>query len=374
MKRIFVSSFAFAVVFSGAARAQAQTPAPAQSSSAAVTWGGPPPAPSASAAPSSAVPASPDTPPGGAAAGAPANADASKVPQNQPVPANSTTRQEDLKPHPLEPVPEGNVRFEADPVGDGAVLTALAGFDVLSELVLSTGEVRPQQIDGNFDTQSLLSIDRGAISQNPDANAATLSNVGLYTAVGFAVLDPILTTFRNGKEAALVDAIMYAESIAFAVGATDIAKVAVRRPRPIAYIERNQFIAAGGNPNNYDNTSTDSALSFFSGHAAVVGAISGAATYIAFSRSPKTIRPWLTLIGGVALTSFVSIERVRAAAHFPTDVIAGSLVGAGSGVLVVHLHRADTLKQRPVWVGYQPMNPNDVGHPQGGMLTLSGLF
>ena len=260
-------------------------------------------------------------------------------------------------------------------MGDGAVLTMLAGFDLLSEAVLSTGEVRPQQIDPNFDTQSLLSIDRGAISQKPDSNAGTLSNIGVFTAVGFAVLDPILTVVRDGKEAGLVDGIMYAEAIAFAVGATDIAKVAVRRPRPIAYIERNQYIAAhNGSADGYDNTSTDSALSFFSGHAAVTGAISGAATYSAFSREPQSIRPGLTLLGGVALTTFVSVERVRAAAHFPTDVIAGSLIGAGSGVLVVHLHRADTLKQRPVWVGYQSMNPSDVGHPQGGILTLSGLF
>ncbi|MGH7281752.1 MAG: phosphatase PAP2 family protein [Polyangiaceae bacterium] len=149
---------------------------------------------------------------------------------------------------------------------------------------------------------------------------------------------------------------MYAEATAFSVGATDIAKVAVRRPRPIAYIDRNQYIAAhNGSADGYDNTSTDSALSFFSGHAATVGAISGAATYI-------------------ALTTFVSVERVRAAMHFPTDVIAGSLVGAGCGVLVVHLHRADTVNQRPVWVGFQPLNPNDVGHPQGGTLTLSGIF
>lgn len=300
--------------------------------------------------------------------------DPASAPPSQPLSPESPTRQKSLTPHPIEPVPEGHVRFEADPVGDGAMLVIAGGFDLLSEFVLSTGEVRPQQIDPTFDTHSLLSIDRGAISQNPDSNAATLSNVGLYTAVGFAVLDPLLTIARDGKEAALVDGIMYAESIAFAVGATDIAKVAVRRPRPIAYIERNQFVAAGGDIRNYDNTSTDSALSFFSGHAATVAAISGAATYVAFSRSPRTIRPWLTLLGGAALTTFVSVERVRAAAHFPTDVIAGSLVGAGCGVLVVHLHRADSVKQRPVWVGFQPMNPNDVGHPAGGILTLSGIF
>ncbi len=202
-----------------------------------------------------------------------------------------------------------------------------------------------------------------------------LSNIGLYTAFGFAILDPILSGFRSGKTAALNDAVMYVEAIAFASGVTDIAKVAVRRPRPTAYIQRNQFIAQGGDPALYDDTTTDNALSFFSGHSSAVGAISGVATYLAFARSPHTARPWITLLAGVALTSFVSVERVRAASHFPTDVIAGSLVGAATGVLVVHLHRADTLLQRPIWVGFQPMSQSEIpGRPVGGVLTLSGTF
>ncbi len=256
------------------------------------------------------------------------------------------------------------------------MLVIMGGFDLLSAFILSTGEVRPQQIDPTFKDSTLLGIDRGAISQNPDKNAATLSTVGLYTAVGFAVLDPILTRFRNGREAALVDLVMYLETMAAATGLNDIAKVAVRRPRPIAYIERNQFIAKGGDPSLYDNTSTDSALSFFSGHVAAVAAVSGAATYLAFARSPHTIRPYLTLLGGVALTTFVSIERVRAAAHFPTDVIAASIIGAGTGVLVVHLHRADTINQRPVWVGFQTLRSDDVGgRPvSGGIVNLTGRF
>ncbi|HEX7665575.1 MAG TPA: phosphatase PAP2 family protein [Polyangiaceae bacterium] len=291
-----------------------------------------------------------------------------------PEPPNSPQRKASFIPHPVEEIPPGPVRFAVDPVGDGAMLGIAGAFDLLSDFILGTGEVRPQQIDPKFNSESLFFLDRGAVSQKPDANAATLSNVGLYTAIGFAVLDPILSGIRDGKEAMITDAFMYLESIAFASGLTDIAKVAVRRPRPIAYIQRNQFIANGGDPATYDNTSTDSSLSFFSGHASAVGAVAGTATYLAFARSPHTARPWITLLAGIALTSFVSVERVRAAAHFPTDVIAGSLVGAGTGVLVVHLHRADTLKERPIWIGFQPMNGDDPGHPTGGLVTMSGLF
>ncbi|MEP7125382.1 MAG: phosphatase PAP2 family protein, partial [Byssovorax sp.] len=119
---------------------------------------------------------------------------------------------------------------------------------------------------------------------------------------------------------------------------------------------------------NYSNADSDSSLSFFSGHAATVGAAAGVATYLAFTRSPNGIRPWLTLAAGTALTAFVSVERVRAADHFPTDVIAGALSGAGIGVLVAHLHREDTAKQRRVWIGYTP------AAGEGGTVTLGGVF
>jgi membrane-associated phospholipid phosphatase len=304
--------------------------------------------------------------------------------QGTPSPATSATsqkvfeapddarRRSDLTPVPVESRPQGDtIRFEADPVGDGALLGATVGFATLTELILSTGEIRPQQIDARFDTTNLLSIDRGAVSQHIDPNAPTFSNMGVITAVAFAALDPVLSGFRDGREAAIVDAFMYAEAATMAWGLTDIAKVAVRRPRPIAYITRDSAIAAGANPATYDNTSTDSSLSFFSGHAAVTSSIAAAATYIAFARSPHTARPWITLAAGLALTTFVSVERVRAGAHFPTDVIAGSLAGAGTGLLVVHLHREDTLRQRPLWIG---MTPSGGGAGTGGTVTLGGLF
>jgi membrane-associated phospholipid phosphatase len=277
-------------------------------------------------------------------------------------------RKSALTPAPVQTsVSDQTIRFEADPIGDGALLGATIGFAGTLELVLSTGEIRPQQIDPNFNTSNLLGIDRGAISQHIDPHAATYSTIGLAGAVAFAALDPVLTGFRDGSEAAIVDAFMYAEAASMAWGLSDIAKVAVRRPRPIAYINRAAYISAGGNPATYDNTSTDSSLSFFSGHAAVTSSISAAATYLAFARSPGTARPWITLFAGSMLTAFVSIERVRAGAHFPTDVLAGAFGGAGVGLVVVHFHREDTVQQRPVWVGMTPA-------PGGGMFSLGGRF
>jgi len=291
-------------------------------------------------------------------------------PQTQVVvPAESEKRKDDLVAAPSEQPPaQGKIRFTADPVGDGAIIALGATFGFLTGAILDTNEIRPQQIDPNFSPNQLLGIDRAAIRQTIQPSANTLSNVGLGLAVTYAVADTVADIWREGKSAALVDAIMYAESFLVTQALTNVAKIAFRRPRPRAYMEREEFIRGGGSPAAYNNTEVDSALSFVSGHASQTASLCAAATYIAFSRSTtKSPPPWLTLAGAVLTTTFVSYERVRAGAHFPTDVIAGSALGTAVGALVVHLHREDTVKQRPVWIGATPIL-------EGGMVTASGLF
>ena len=253
--------------------------------------------------------------------------------------------------------------FVFDPVADGLVTAGGFGFSFLLGEVLSTGEIRPPV--PAVSAESLLPIDRSAVNQKLDPNASTYSNIGLYAAFGFAALDPVLSAFRDGPDAALVDAFMYAESGSVTMALTDATKIAVRRPRPVDYINcaPSKNGVASTNPNC---NSTDLGLSFFSGHAAGVAAIGATATYIAFVREPRTARPWITLGAAVALTTFVSYERVRAGQHFPTDVIAGAMAGAAIGALVPHLH-LHRLERSPVWVGLAPA-------AGGAQLSVSGDF
>jgi membrane-associated phospholipid phosphatase len=260
---------------------------------------------------------------------------------------------------PQIPLEEGQ-HFSLDPVADGVLTAAGFGFSFLLGEILSTGEIAPPP--PTVPVSSLLPIDRVAVTQTIDPHAGTYSNIGLFAAIGFAVLDPVLSGYRDGWDALAVDAFMYAESGSLALMLTDITKIAVRRPRPIDYINCEP-------PNSTTSpgcASTNLGLSFFSGHEAIVSSIGATATYLAFVRSPRSPRPWITLGVATALTAFVGYERVRAGDHFPTDVIAGSMAGAAVGVLVPHLHRHKQ-EAPPVWVGVSPA-------PGGGALSVSGSF
>lgn len=292
--------------------------------------------------------------------------------QTQPkpvVPPKAQERKVSLQPQAAEPKPTGLVTFQADPIADSAIIVVSLGSAGVLEQINSTGEIRPQQIAPNFDKNNLIWIDRNAVTEKPHPRAGTYSNVGLALVAAYAVIDPIWSGVREQSvQTGLVDAIMYAETAALTSALTNIVKIAVRRPRPSAYLEAEKH----ADDPNYSNASTDSALSFFSGHASMTGALGATATYLAFARSSGKLRPWLTLFLATGLTTFVSVERVRAGKHFPTDVIAGAFAGAGIGVIVPHLHRSEDVKQRPVWVGFVP--PGEREGALGGRLTLSGLF
>jgi membrane-associated phospholipid phosphatase len=285
------------------------------------------------------------------------------------VPPKDPERQGSLQPKPAEAVVPGRATFDIDPIADTALIGLAAGFGIILEQINSTGEIQPQQIAPGFDRDRLLGIDRPVVSATPAAGAGGLSNIGLGAAIAFAVTDPVLSAYReHSVQTGLVDALLYAESASLTLAFTDLVKLAVRRPRPGAYqeAERNKDVI------DYNNPNTDSALSFFSGHASMTATLGATATYLAFTRSPSSWRPWVTLVAATGVTTFVSIQRVRAGKHFPTDVIAGSVAGAGIGIIVPHLHRTTDVKQRRVWVGFAPEDARP--WRSGGTLTLSGNF
>ncbi len=80
--------------------------------------------------------------------------------------------------------------------------------------------------------------------------------------------------------------------------------------------------------------------SFYSGHASLVAGTSFALAHVIATEGQPSV-PRAVLAYGVAagLTTSVAVLRVEAARHYPTDVIAGSVLGAGIGLAVAELHQ-----------------------------------
>ena len=247
---------------------------------------------------------------------------------------------------PIEP----KIVFAIDPITDGTLITAGVGLSIFSELVIRTGELRPQTPG---DPDRLLAIDRHFATHDTSRQAGTIiSNGGAGLVALYALADITRTGWNAGARTALVDATLYLETATLSTALVNITKLAVRRPRPQAYLDAKDAGLADD---------TDSALSFYSGHTSLTASLTATATYLAFARHPESNLGWWVLGTGTLLTTTVAVGRVRSRDHFPTDVLAGYFIGTAIGVLVPHVHRP--VNTRPLWVS---VGPNGKGLSLGG--------
>jgi undecaprenyl-diphosphatase len=212
-----------------------------------------------------------------------------------------------------------------DPTADGAILGASAAFGLLLELLVRTGELRPQE---PVDPQQLLPIDRPrALSDDYQDNG--LSDITLGLMGVYALTDVVLAGVLDRDE--WYDYLMmYGQGAAITLALTNLAKLAVRRPRPIAYRQ----VREGIHPSE-----TNTALSFFSGHASLAGCLAATSAHLVWLRDDSTLLEKILVTSvGALLVVGVGAFRVLEGDHFPTDVIAGALVGLGVGVLVPQIH------------------------------------
>ncbi len=157
--------------------------------------------------------------------------------------------------------------------------------------------------------------------------AATISDWGMRTSLLLPLGLLASERVRNdGKTAAL----LYFETMAITGVLTELCKTAVQRIRPYAYNEDVDLGAKLGK---------DTKKSFFSGHtsASFAGALLFAKLYSDYYPN-SSWKPYVWT-GSLAIATTVGYARVRAGRHFPTDVIAGALVGGAVAYLVPELHK-----------------------------------
>ena len=130
-------------------------------------------------------------------------------------------------------------------------------------------------------------------------------------------------------------ALMYLEMYGWVGSATELTKASAKRIRPFVY-----------NPNvPFNNkSSSDSRKSFFSGHSSVAFSSAVFISTVYSDYNPNS--PWKSYIwtGSLLTASVVGLLRYEAGAHFPTDILAGAVVGSAIGYVIPWLHRVEREK------------------------------
>jgi len=219
---------------------------------------------------------------------------------------------------------------------DLLVLPASFGFSALGESIAEGRRPITVQEIAALDPHDVNPFDRPATrhfstdwDERSDAYQATL--------VRSALLGLFVPAALRGKAAGVATVgTMLAESYFLLKGVTYTTKGLVGRKRPYLYNTSMSAAERLGVTGEGDN---DAVLSFFSGHAAssfLAATLMSQVFTDVYGRSTWSNIVWGTSLSMAALTSYA---RVRAGMHYPSDVVAGAVVGGAIGILVPRLHR-----------------------------------
>ena len=183
-------------------------------------------------------------------------------------------------------------------------------------------------------TDEILALDRANTSPfdrnatfNLSPSASDASDVFLLSSHALPFL--FLTNKKSRTDFGKI-MLLYAETLIFTEGLTNLTKRIVKRPRPFVYNELADLSKKQRPQARY---------SFFSGHTSVTSANYFFVAKVFSDYYPDSkIKPfiWATAAIAPALTGYL---RVKAGKHFYSDVITGYTVGALIGFMVPHLHK-----------------------------------
>jgi len=177
----------------------------------------------------------------------------------------------------------------------------------------------------NLNSGDISGYDVKAI-KNWNLSSIKMSDLLLYSSI--AVPGLLLTdkTVRNDYRSF---SLLWAESVFLTLGITNLTKVLVSRPRPYLYGDKA--------PEEY-KIKDDNRKSFFSGHTSIsaVSCFLMASMYDDYNPDSK-LSPYLWAGAGFipALTAYY---RYDAGKHFPSDLVAGYIVGSAVGIMVPKWH------------------------------------
>ncbi len=179
---------------------------------------------------------------------------------------------------------------------------------------------------GQLIAEQINPIDRIATTFNSEL-AANWSDWGMRTCLLLPLALLADERVRNdGKTAAL----LYFETMALTGVLTELSKTTFQRVRPYAYNEETGMST---------KLAKDTKKAFFSGHTSA--SFAGAVLFAKLCSDYHPDSKWKPYVwaGSLTVSGLVGYWRIRAGRHFPTDVIAGALVGGAIGYWVPELHK-----------------------------------
>lgn len=144
-----------------------------------------------------------------------------------------------------------------------------------------------------------------------------------------------LLLFLDGKmkNDRLTYAVMFLENLMFSGVMANISKESIKRYRPFVYnpdIETSVKLAA------------DNRRSFFSGHTTTAFSSAVFLATVFNELNPNSQYKFYVWAGSILAASSVGYLRYSAGKHYPTDVLAGAIVGSALGYLIPYVHKVKT--------------------------------
>jgi len=220
---------------------------------------------------------------------------------------------------------KGQEKFNLSYPQEAVILGSGSALALVSLFIEQQASINPQEIF-LLDKNRINLFDRSA-TYYYSKNLSLASDVLLIATVSL----PLSFLFIDKtKEDIFSIGVMYLETLTLTYGLTNLTKNIVQRYRPYAY---NSDVPLS------EKLTLDTKKSFFSGHssAAFASAVFFSTIYSDQISSEKS--KTLVWAGSLTLASSVALLRYFSGKHFPTDIIAGAVVGGLVGYSIPKLHQ-----------------------------------
>jgi membrane-associated phospholipid phosphatase len=214
---------------------------------------------------------------------------------------------------------------------DLAITLPCAAFSIYSfPIIYSKPESDSAKIAG-LSKENIPAFDRWAVKHSD--KASELSDIAFYGSMPYPIV--LLLDKDIRRDAGRVGG-LYLEAMAITGLLYTGSNMVFDRYRPETYDVTKPFSERlSGNEKN----------AFFAGHVALVGTSTFFTASIYDIYHPNSKLKWLFYGVAIAATGTTIYLRHEAGKHFPSDLLVGTLVGVGSGMLVPRLHRAKPEKK-----------------------------